>query len=105
MVNQHCSSCTVVEVPDLGVEPSMIYQDNPRFMGIILLFHLRVVKEIRDPCDCAKVVHFGGIGCHGKLLVVFGFWILVCRVSNFVRRYSGSGFFCPHGQNSTVALC
>ena len=33
---------------------------------------------------------------HGVLLVVFGFWFFVRRVSNFVRSYSGSGLECPH---------
>ena len=37
----------------------------------------------------------GDIGYHGNLLAVFGFRFLVCRVSNFVRRYSGSGMESP----------
>ena len=36
-----------------------------------------------------------GFGYHGNLLVFFGFWFLVFRVSNFVRRYSRSGLECP----------
>ena len=38
---------------------------------------------------------FGGFGYHGNLLVFFDFWFLVCRVSNFVRKYSRSGLECP----------
>ena len=38
----------------------------------------------------------GGIGYHGNLLAVFGFRFLVCRVSNFVRRYSEPGFESPN---------
>ena len=37
----------------------------------------------------------GGFGYHGNLLVFFGFWFLVCRVSNFVRRYSELGLETP----------
>ena len=37
----------------------------------------------------------GGFGYHGNLLVDFGFWFLVRRVSNFLRRYSRSGLECP----------
>lgn len=46
----------------------------------------------------------GGFDYHGNLLVFFGFGFLVCRVSNFVRRYSRSGlesasrFFIPNRQ-------
>ena len=35
----------------------------------------------------------GGFGYHGNFLVFF--WFLVCRVSNFVRRYSISGLEPP----------
>ena len=38
----------------------------------------------------------GGIGYHGNLLAVFGFRFLVCRVSNFARRYSEPGFESPN---------
>ncbi len=37
--------------------------------------------------NAQKSYVLGGFGYHGNLLVVFGFWFLVCRVSNFVRRY------------------
>ena len=51
----------------------MIQQDKARFMVNILLFDLIVGKEIRYPCDCTKVVHFGVFDYRGKLLVVFDF--------------------------------
>ena len=46
-------------------------------------------------------MHFGVFGHHGNLLVFFGSWFLVCRVSNFVRRYSGSGLECPSSSAQT----
>ena len=48
-----------------------------------------------------KWYDFGGFGYHDNLLVFFGFWFLVCRVSNFVRRYSGSGLECPSSSAQT----
>ncbi len=42
-----------------------------------------------------KCYVLGFFGYHGNLLVVFGFWFLVCHVSNFVRRYSESGLETP----------
>ena len=47
---------------------------------------------------------FGGFGYHVNLLAFFGFWFLVCRVSNFVRRYSTSGLECPLGGSITISL-
>ena len=37
--------------------------------------------------NAQKLYILGGFGYHSNLLVVFGFWFLVNRVSNFVRRY------------------
>ena len=42
-----------------------------------------------------KLYVLGGFGYHGNLLVFFGFWFLVPRVSIFVCRYSRSGLECP----------
>ena len=44
----------------------------------------------------------GGFGYHGNLLVFFGFWFLVRRVSIFVRRYSRSGLECPGCSNQNL---
>ena len=46
----------------------------------------------------------GGFGYHGNLLVFFGFWFLVCRVSSFVRRYSELGLETPHSSCSIKSL-
>ena len=47
----------------------------------------------------------GGFGYHGNLLVFFCFWFLVCRVSNFVHRYSRSGLECAaNGMTRTAGL-
>ena len=46
----------------------------------------------------------GGFGYHGNLLVVFGFWFLVRRVSNFVRRYSRSGLECPNDPGRLLSI-
>ena len=42
-----------------------------------------------------KLYVLGDFGYHGNLLVFFGFWFLVCRVSNFVRRYSTQDWNVP----------
>ncbi len=73
----------------------MIEQGNCLFMAITLSYDLGFKNNLGDPCDCAKVVHFGGFGYHGNLIVFFGFWFLVCRVSSFVCRYSESGLETP----------
>ena len=54
------SSCTPVQGWHLGVEPSMIEGDNRLVMVIIPLFRLVFKNNLGDPCDCAKIVRFGG---------------------------------------------
>ncbi len=58
-----------------------------------MIWDSKTIEE--TPVTAQKSYVLGGFGYHGNLLVVFRFWFLVCRVSNFVCRYSESGLETP----------
>ena len=63
----------------MGVQQGMIERYNRLVIALILFFHLRLRNKLGRLHNHAKVVHLGGFGYHGNLLVVFGFWCVVCH--------------------------
>ena len=84
----------------------MIQQGNPLLIVMASLYHLVVLKEIRDNYNYAKKVRSGSSSYRGNLLVVGGLevGVCVCRVSNFVHRYSMSELEFPKTSNSQTLV-